>query len=80
MVVVIIISHRYKINPDSKKLYSFIIYFLIEKKTYFFSDVATPIAASLGDLTTLGLLAAISTWLFNAISNFSVNRVNGVTE
>jgi hypothetical protein len=34
----------------------------------YFSDVATPIAASLGDLTTLGLLAAISTWLFNAIS------------
>ncbi|EFX82802.1 hypothetical protein DAPPUDRAFT_302359 [Daphnia pulex] len=48
MVVVIIISHRYKINPD---------------------NVATPIAASLGDLTTLGLLAAISTWLFNAITN-----------
>lgn len=35
---------------------------------YFSSDVATPIAASLGDLTTLGLLAAISTWLFYAIS------------
>ena len=31
-------------------------------------DVATPIAASLGDLTTLGLLAAIATFLFSAIS------------
>lgn len=36
----------------------------------YFADVATPIAASLGDLTTLGLLAAIATWLFNAISTF----------
>ncbi|KZS14528.1 Solute carrier family 41 member 2 [Daphnia magna] len=48
MVVVIIISHRFNINPD---------------------NVATPIAASLGDLTTLGLLATISTLLFNAITN-----------
>lgn len=30
-------------------------------------NVATPIAASLGDLTTLALLAGISTFLFNAI-------------
>jgi solute carrier family 41 len=31
-------------------------------------NVATPIAASLGDLTTLALLSAISTVLFRAIS------------
>jgi solute carrier family 41 len=30
-------------------------------------NVATPIAASLGDLTTLGLLSAIATLLFRAI-------------
>lgn len=46
MVVVIILSHKYDINPD---------------------NVATPIAASLGDLTTLGLLSAIATLLFKAI-------------
>ena len=30
-------------------------------------NVATPIAASLGDLITLSLLAAVSTLLYNAI-------------
>lgn len=43
MVVVIILSKRFKINPD---------------------NVATPIAASLGDLTTLVLLSIISSMLF----------------
>ena len=46
MVLVIILSYKFSVNPD---------------------NVATPIAASLGDLTTLGLLAAIATFLFRAI-------------
>jgi len=33
-------------------------------------NVATPIAASLGDLTTISLLAAISMFLFRAIGMF----------
>lgn len=33
-------------------------------------NVATPIAASLGDLTTLALLSWIATLLFNAIGEF----------
>lgn len=47
MVLVIVGSHRFNINPD---------------------NVATPIAASLGDLTTLGLLSAIATLLFRTIA------------
>jgi solute carrier family 41 len=46
MIVVIIFSHKCKINPD---------------------NVATPIAASLGDLTTLGVLASIGGFFFNMI-------------
>ena len=46
MVIVIILSYKFNVNPD---------------------NVATPIAASLGDLTTLGLLAAIATFLYRAI-------------
>lgn len=50
MVLVIILSYKFSVNPD---------------------NVATPIAASLGDLTTLGLLAAIATFLFRAIGSES---------
>jgi len=48
MVIVIILSYKFNINPD---------------------NVATPIAASLGDLTTLGLLSAIATFLYKAIGS-----------
>jgi len=50
MVIVIILSYKFNINPD---------------------NVATPIAASLGDLTTLGLLSAIATFLYKAIGSES---------
>merc|ERR1712151_1088335 len=43
MMMIIVYSHKYNINPD---------------------NVATPIAASLGDLITLALLAAISRYLY----------------
>ena len=43
MIVVILLSHHLRINPD---------------------NVATPIAASLGDLVTLGLLSIIARGLF----------------
>lgn len=46
MVVVVLLSRYFKINPD---------------------NVATPIAASLGDLVTLTLLAWVSNLLFQAI-------------
>lgn len=46
MIVVIVISHKCKINPD---------------------NIATPIAASLGDLTTLAILASIGGFLFRII-------------
>lgn len=46
MLCVIVLSHRWKVNPD---------------------NVATPIAASMGDLVTLALLASISSLLFNAM-------------
>jgi len=48
MVIVIILSHKCKINPD---------------------NIATPIAASLGDLTTLAILAGIGGFLFQTIGN-----------
>ncbi|CAH1785051.1 unnamed protein product [Owenia fusiformis] len=46
MIVVVLLSRRFRINPD---------------------NVATPIAASLGDLTTLMLLSAITTFIYKAI-------------
>ena len=46
MIIVIVLSHKCKINPD---------------------NIATPIAASLGDLTTLGILASIGGFLFRII-------------
>ena len=46
MIVVVIFSHKCKINPD---------------------NIATPIAASLGDLTTLAILASIGGFLFRTI-------------
>ena len=46
MIVVIIFSHKCKINPD---------------------NIDTPIAASLGDLTTLAILASIGGFLFRTI-------------
>ena len=46
MILVIVISHHCKINPD---------------------NIATPIAASLGDLTTLAILASIGGFLFKII-------------
>lgn len=49
MISVIVLSHRYHINPD---------------------NVATPIAASLGDLTTLGLLAAIARLLYPTSNDY----------
>lgn len=48
MVLVIILSRMFRINPD---------------------NVATPIAASLGDLTTLALLAFISNSVYGAIGS-----------
>jgi len=46
MIIVIVLSHKCKINPD---------------------NIATPIAASLGDLTTLTILANIGGFLFRII-------------
>jgi solute carrier family 41 len=46
MILVIVCSHKCKINPD---------------------NIATPIAASLGDLTTLAILASIGGFLFKII-------------
>jgi solute carrier family 41 len=46
MIIVVIISHKCKLNPD---------------------NIATPIAASLGDLTTLAILAGIGGFLFHII-------------
>ncbi len=46
MILVILTSHKCKINPD---------------------NIATPIAASLGDLTTLMILAGIGGFLFKII-------------
>ena len=46
MILVIVASHKCKINPD---------------------NIATPIAASLGDLTTLLILASIGGFLFRII-------------
>jgi solute carrier family 41 len=51
MIVVIVASHKCKINPD---------------------NIATPIAASLGDLTTLTILASIGGFLFRIIG---MNRI-----
>ena len=48
MILVVVVSHKCKINPD---------------------NIATPIAASLGDLTTLGILAGIGGFLFKTIGN-----------
>jgi solute carrier family 41 len=45
-----------------------VIVVLVSTKLHINPDnVATPIAASLGDLITLSLLAGVSTLLFNAI-------------
>jgi solute carrier family 41 len=52
MILVIVISHKCKINPD---------------------NIATPIAASLGDLTTLAVLASIGGFLFKIIGE---NRIH----
>lgn len=46
MILVIVASHKCKVNPD---------------------NIATPIAASLGDLTTLLILASIGGFLFRII-------------
>jgi solute carrier family 41 len=46
MIIVIVLSHKCKLNPD---------------------NIATPIAASLGDLTTLTILAGIGGFLFRII-------------
>ena len=53
MVLVIVMSRHFKVNPD---------------------NVATPIAASLGDLTTLSLLACISNSIFSVIGKFARER------
>ncbi|CAF1395639.1 unnamed protein product [Rotaria sordida] len=50
MILVIVGSHKCKINPD---------------------NIATPIAASLGDLTTLTILASIGGFLFKIIDNYT---------
>ncbi|CAF2965347.1 unnamed protein product [Rotaria sp. Silwood2] len=47
MIIVIVSSHKCKINPD---------------------NIATPVAASLGDITTLAVLAGVSNFLFQIIS------------
>jgi solute carrier family 41 len=46
MIIVIVLSHKCKINPD---------------------NIATPIAAALGDLTTLSILAGIGGFIFRII-------------
>lgn len=51
MILVIIGSHKCKINPD---------------------NIATPIAASLGDLTTLLILASIGGFLFRIIGKMNL--------
>ncbi|CAF4605172.1 unnamed protein product [Rotaria sp. Silwood1] len=50
MIIVIVSSHKCKVNPD---------------------NIATPIAASLGDLTTLAVLAGIGGFLFKIIDNYT---------
>ncbi|CAF4223486.1 unnamed protein product [Rotaria sp. Silwood2] len=50
MIIVIVLSHRCKINPD---------------------NIATPVAASLGDITTLAVLAGVSNFLFQIINYYS---------
>ena len=56
MILVILISHSLKINPD---------------------NVATPIAASLGDLVTLGLLSVLAKGLFD-IGGTKLYSVSGI--
>jgi solute carrier family 41 len=53
MIIVIVLSHKCKINPD---------------------NIATPIAASLGDLTTLTILAGTGGFIFQiiGIKTFSI--------
>lgn len=53
MILVILVSHSLKINPD---------------------NVATPIAASLGDLVTLGLLSVLAKGLFDIGEGFQSSR------
>lgn len=48
MIILIVISHKCKVNPD---------------------NIATPIAAALGDLTTLTILASIGGFLYRIIGN-----------
>jgi len=55
MMIVIIGSHKCKINPD---------------------NIATPIAASLGDLTTLAILASIGGFLFKIIGKNIIHWKN----
>lgn len=49
MITIIVLSRRFKINPD---------------------NIATPIAASLGDLVTLALLAGISGFLHSCLGRW----------
>ena len=51
MIIVIVVSHRCKINPD---------------------NIATPLAAALGDLTTLSILAGIGGLFFQIIGKISI--------
>ncbi|CAF3492478.1 unnamed protein product [Rotaria sordida] len=49
MIIVVVLSHQCKINPD---------------------NIATPVAAALGDITTLVILAGVSSFLFGIINNY----------
>ena len=55
MVAIIVLSRRFKINPD---------------------NIATPIAASLGDLVTLALLSAISSFLHRCLGMVEKSEIN----
>lgn len=58
MIIVIVCSHKCKINPD---------------------NIATPIAASLGDLTTLAVLASIGGFLFRIIGTKKIHESSSFT-
>ena len=58
MIIVIVCSHKCKINPD---------------------NIATPIAASLGDLTTLAVLASIGGFLFRIIGTKKIDESSSLT-
>jgi len=71
MIGVVIISHKCNINPGlclSTLMLSHYLYLINNLfDSSIIDNVATPIAASLGDLTTLALLAQFSNILFYTV-------------